>query len=119
MHHAKDINETVWGKPVKDQVPRLANPVFLHHQVASGLEVVAPDVAHTRHRPGTRQGGIGCDCVQGRKQQAVVACGALDAPVPGALKQECINTVISPPDEAIGHYSCSAASRSRKRAIFS
>ena len=47
MHHAKDINETVWGKSVKDQVPRLANPVFLHHQVASGSEVVAPDVAQT------------------------------------------------------------------------
>lgn len=103
MHHPKDINETVWGKPVKDQVPGLAHPVLPGHQVASESKMVAPDVAQTRHGPGARQGGVGCDCVQGGEQQAVVACGALNAPFPGALKQKCINTVIGPPDEAIGH----------------
>lgn len=45
MHHPKDINETVWGKPVKDQMPGLAHPMLLGHQVASESKMVAPDVA--------------------------------------------------------------------------
>ncbi len=52
MHHAKDINETVRGKPVEDQVPGLAHPVLLGHQGAGGTKMSKREPTPTfRHGP--------------------------------------------------------------------
>ena len=104
VNQTEDLNHAVLSPMVGDQVPRFRDPVFTLHQPPCQTQVVGakPCDAWNNARPGKI--GVLTDRTYGHENETMVPVSGIDPPSLGTFKQNFVDPISSPPDEAVGQH---------------